>query len=194
MTYDQADNILSDKQPDDPNKPQPPPLTAGSKVKPKLIKQLKNDLTLLTTLARKKKKEREDIGGAVDLSSGDIGNELKFTLDSGIPIKVAVKVPKEIHDTIAELMILGNTSVAQKIYNYFPNSALLRIHRNVQDNKLEELHEVLKATGLELYGSDNKSLAKTLNEAQKNIKSNVVKSLVKSITTSKLFKKKNHNF
>jgi hypothetical protein len=37
----------------------------------------------------------------LSISSGDIGTELKFTLESGQPVKVASKEDKEIHSTIA---------------------------------------------------------------------------------------------
>jgi DIS3-like exonuclease 1 len=106
MTYDQADNILRGKEPDDRNNAPPPPLTAGSPVDSFLVSYIREDLTVLTRLARKLRKDREDIGGAVDLSSGDLGTELKFTLEAGKPTKVAPKQDKEIHHTIAELMIL----------------------------------------------------------------------------------------
>lgn len=63
---------------------------------------LKGDLSLLTKLARKLRKDREDIGGAVDLSSGDQGNELKFSLDGNHqPVKVIPKKQLEIHQTVA---------------------------------------------------------------------------------------------
>jgi hypothetical protein len=69
------------KPPDDKEKPIPPPLTAGAPVDLSNTNELKHDLSILTRLARKLRKDREDIGGAVDLSSGDQGSELKFTLD-----------------------------------------------------------------------------------------------------------------
>jgi exoribonuclease R len=63
---------------------------------------LKHDLSLLTNLARKLKKDREDIGGAVDLSSGEQGSELKFSLDRNHkPVKVTPKKQLEIHHTVA---------------------------------------------------------------------------------------------
>jgi exoribonuclease R len=185
MTYEQADNILHDRAPEDPTKQRPPNLTAGAPVDPKLIQQLKTDLSILTKLARKKKTDREEIGGAIDLSSGDTGNELKFTLESGMPVKVVSKEVKEIHNTIAELMIMANTSVAERIHEHFPDTALLRIHRNVEEHRLDDLREVLKAAGLSLHGSDNKELAKSLQEAQKSNKSGVVKSLFQSLATRK---------
>jgi exoribonuclease R len=117
MTYEQAHNILHDLPPDDPSKDPPPPLTAGYPVNRNNIGSLKKDLTTLTNLARKLRKDREDIGGAVDLSSGDQGNELKFSLDkSGNPVKIIPKKQLEIHHTIAELMV--RTSSGRYIYIY----------------------------------------------------------------------------
>jgi exoribonuclease R len=107
MTYGQAHNILYDKPPDEKDKPLPPPLTAGTPVDFSNISDLKHDLSILTKLARRLKKDREQIGGAVDLSSGDQGSELKFTLDeNNNPTRVTAKKQLEIHNTIAELMIL----------------------------------------------------------------------------------------
>ena len=167
MTYDQADNILQNKPPDVPGAAPPPPLTAGTPVDPRLIGSLKQDLGILTKLARKLRRDREVIGGAVDLSSGESGNELKFSLDkSGIPTKVVPKQDKEIHHTIAEMMIMANTHVATRIFDFFPDSALLRVHRSVEDSRFGELREVLEAAGVTLEGNDSASLAKSLKNAQ----------------------------
>lgn len=171
MTYDQADNILHDRPPEEPGKPHPPPLTAGSPVDLNLVASLKRDLTMLTRLARKRRKDREEIGNAVDLSGDESGGELKFTLESGKPTKVAPKQDKEIHHTIAEMMIMANTDVATRIHRNFPDSALLRIHRSVDESRFEELRAILKSAGVELDGNDGNSLAKSLKEAQRNFRS-----------------------
>ena len=143
---DQADAILQGASPDDPAVPPPPALTAGSPVDVALIPNLKKDLTILTKLARKLRGKREDIGGAVDLSSGERGSELKFVLDSnGNPVRVAAKTEKEIHHTIAEMMIFANSCVASRIHESFPETALLRIHRSVEEGRFEELERVQQA-------------------------------------------------
>lgn len=186
MTYDQAHNILLGKQPDDPNKPRPPSLTAGSPVDPSNIAGLRHDLEILTRLARHLRKDREEIGGAVDLSSGDIGgSELKFSLDeNNNPIKVTPKKDLEIHHTIAELMILANSWVAMKIHNTFPESALLRIHRTVEEERFEDLKEILNAGKISFDGSSNMSLANSLKQAEQGGKSGaVVNSLFRSLAT-----------
>jgi RNB domain len=181
MTYGQADNILKGRHPDSPGTANPPPLTAGGPVDRDLIKPLRDSLTLLTELARTLRKDREEVGGAVDLSSGDLGNELKFTIVDGNPTKVLPKVEKEIHHTIAELMILANTTVADKISRQFPESALLRIHRTVDEDRFGELREVLEAYGISFHGSTNADLAATLKKA--SAKHPTVEALLKSFAT-----------
>jgi RNB domain len=181
MTYDQADNILKGRDPDRLGAAPPPPLTAGGPVDRGLIGPLRDSLTILTTLARTLRKDREDVGGAVDLSSGDLGNELKFTIVDGNPTKVLPKVEKEIHHTIAELMILANTTVADKISEQFPESALLRIHRTVDEDRFGELREVLEAYGISFHGSTNADLAATLKKA--STKHPTVDALLKSFAT-----------
>jgi len=167
------------------SKPPPQPLTAGAPVDPMLVPHLKKDLTILTRLARKLRKDREEIGGAVDLSSGDVGSELKFELDAdGNPVRVSSKHDMEIHNTIAEMMIMANQYVAQKIYENFPLSALLRIHRTVEQNRFDDLEAALNAGGISFDGSSNMALAKSLEGAkQKGPKGNVVNSLWQSLAT-----------
>jgi VacB/RNase II family 3'-5' exoribonuclease len=185
MTYEQAHNILHDLPPDDPTRPRPPPLTAGAPVDRKHVSALRKDLGILTKLARKLRKDREEIGGAVDLASGDVGTELKFALDeNGNPIKVSSKKELEIHHTIAELMIMANQSVAEKISKAFPTSSLLRIHRTVNEDRFEGLQSALKAGGIEFDGSSNMALAQSLKQAKLEGKNAaIVNSLWQSLAT-----------
>lgn len=186
MTYDQADSILRGDPPDNPTVPPPPALTAGAPVDVHLIPDLNHDLSILTKLARKLRKKREDVGGAVDLSSGDRGSELKFVLDSnGNPLRVAAKTEKEVHHTIAEMMIFANSSVASRIHESFPDTALLRVHRHVEEGRFEELESTLKAAGIDFDGRSNKGLAATLKSA-KELGGNhraIVDSLLQSLAT-----------
>ena len=185
MTYEQAANILEGKKPEKEGTRAAPPLTAGSPVDPSLIPDLKEDLTLLTKLARMRRKHREDFGGVVDLSSGDLGGELKFTLVDGKPTSVKPKQDLEIHHTIAELMIWANTSVASKIYERFPGSALLRIHRDVEEERFDDLKEMLSAGDMKLEGKTNMELAETLKKVgHKTVP--VVASLLRSLATRAL--------
>ena len=184
MTYDQADRILRGQVPQDPGTTPPPPLTAGSPVDPALIHSLNDALTILTRLARHLRSVREELGGAVDLSSGDLGTELKFTLVDGKPVRVTPKTDKEIHHTIAELMIFANSYVASKIYEGFPDSALLRIHRSVDEERFSDLREMLEAAGVSFEGKSNKELADTLKSTRGAGRSNsIVNALFQSLAT-----------
>ena len=185
MTYDQADNILHDRAPEDADQAPPFPLTAGAPVRTDLIPELKSDLSLLTRLARKLRRDREVDGGAIDLSSGDRGSELKFVLDkNGHPTQIMPKAEKEIHSTIAEMMILANRHVACRTYEAFPDLALLRIHQSVEENRFDELQNTLKAAGIKFDGSSNMALAKTLKAAKLDGRYfGVIDSLIQSITT-----------
>lgn len=119
------------------------------------------------------------------MSSGDLGTELKFTLDkNGDPTQVQPKKELEIHHTIAEMMILANQSVAEKIYSTFPESALLRIHQTVAEDRFDELESALKAGGIAFDGSSNMALAESLEKAKRDDKGNkVVNSLWQSLAT-----------
>jgi len=185
MTYDQARNILHDKAPDDLGKKSfPPPLTAGGRVSKHLIDPLKKSLTILTKLTRKLRSNREVIGGAVDLSSGDQGSELKFTLDNdGTPTKVVPKKEEEIHNTIAEMMIMANAFVARTIHTHFPDISLLRIHRPVEKDNFGELESLLHAGGVNFDGKSNKTLAQSLKRAKTNKEGSPLFSLFQSVAT-----------
>jgi len=186
MTYEQAHNILHDKEPDEEGKEPPPPLTAGGHVDKSRIKYLKSGLLILTKMSRKLRHNREVIGGALDLSSGDRGSELKFTLDSdGNPTRVLPKKELEIHHTIAEMMIMANSFVAKTIFERFPNIALLRIHRSVdvQGGNFEELESLLKAGGVQFDGKNNRALAQSLKRAKMNAEGSPVFSLFQSVAT-----------
>lgn len=184
MTYEQAHNIIHGMTPDDASNEAPPPLTAGYPVDPTNIAFLQEDLGLLTRLARKLRRDRETIGGAVDLSSGDQGSELKFSLDkNNNPIKVTPKKQEEIHQTIAELMILANTWVAEMIHGRVPDRALLRIHRSAEETRFEDLKEILKAGRISFDGSSNMSLAESLRKAEKASKSGSLMALFQSLAT-----------
>jgi RNB domain len=81
-------------------------------------------------------------------------------------------------------MIWANTSVATKIYESFPNSALLRVHQAVEDDRFEDLQQMLKAANI-TWGdgiTSNRLLAQTLQSAQRKA-SAVVQALFRSLAT-----------
>ena len=109
---------------------------------------------------------------------------MKFTLDEhNNPVKVSPKKQEEIHGTIAELMILANTWVAKTIYDKFPNTALLRSHRSVDEDRFGDLKEALKAGKISFDGTTNMALAKSLKKAENESKSKSLMSLFQSLAT-----------
>jgi exoribonuclease R len=80
--------------------------------------------------------------------------------------------------------ILANTWVAKTIFDRFPDSALLRIHRSVDESRFEDLKEVLNAGKISFDGSSNMKLADSLKKAELSSNSNsVVNSLFQSLAT-----------
>jgi len=132
----------------------------------------------------RKLRTRRDNSGAVDLSGGDRGSELKFVLDeSGNPTKVMPKKELEIHHTIAELMILANSFVAETIYTHFPDTSLLRVHGYAKVDSFDELESLMKASGIKFDGRSNKSLAQSLNEARSKGAGSINDSLFQALAT-----------
>ena len=67
---------------------------------------------------------------------------------AGTPLTVAGKEDSEIHHTIAELMILANSAVAEKIEGAFPSSALVRTHTAPDPSRLTTFQDVAEKAGV----------------------------------------------
>lgn len=65
----------------------------------------------------------------------------------GTPLAVAGKEESEIHHTIAELMILANSYVAEKIHSTFPSCSLVRVHAPPEASKLSAFDGVAAKVG-----------------------------------------------
>jgi len=110
MTYEQGHNLIFNKNPN--IYPNVPPGQAGGFIPGSLHQVLRKDLRLLTVFSRFLKKRRQ-VNGSFDLHSSA---ELKYQTDlEGNPIAIKQKEDLEIHDTIAELMIITNSKVAELI-------------------------------------------------------------------------------
>ena len=144
MTYAQAHNLILGHDPD----PQPstvPPGQAGRTVAKPLWEGLRSDLRMLTVFGRYLKGQREK-NGALDLTQ--TGGELKFKLDSeGEPMDVKCKEEMEVHNTIAELMIICNSTVAYIVESYKPLEALVRVHAPPPPDQQKEILRLVVETG-----------------------------------------------
>ncbi|WWD22110.1 hypothetical protein CI109_106599 [Kwoniella shandongensis] len=129
-------------------------------------KTLKDPLTdsirLLNSLAIKLKAGRMR-AGALSLSSP----ELKIHLDSSEsaePIDVEQKQQRETNSLVEEFMLLANISVAAKIQETFPATAVLRRHSPPPKTNFEALQDILmKRKGMTLDVSSSGALAKSLD-------------------------------
>ena len=117
---------------------------------------------LLAGLARKMKAKRIE-AGALTLASP----EVRFNLDTTTanPVDVQVKEMKEANSLVEEFMLLANISVAEKLLEAFPDTALLRRHPTPPIEAFNGLNKALSGFNLSLDPSDSKSLAESLDRA-----------------------------
>ncbi|WVR04559.1 hypothetical protein IAU60_001566 [Kwoniella sp. DSM 27419] len=141
FTYEAAQNRKDDKSLNDP---------------------LTNSIRLLNSMAIKLKEGRMR-AGALSLSSP----ELKIHLDSAEsaePIDVEQKQQRETNSLVEEFMLLANISVAAKIQEAFPATAVLRRHCPPPKTNFEALQDILqKRKGMTLDVSSSGALAKSLD-------------------------------
>eukprot|EP01138_Halocafeteria_seosinensis_P002363 gb/GECG01002420.1/.p1 GENE.gb/GECG01002420.1/~~gb/GECG01002420.1/.p1 ORF type:complete len:1600 (+),score=170.13 gb/GECG01002420.1/:1-4800(+) len=77
----------------------------------------------------------------------------------------------EVHETIADLMIFANSTVASFLCWKFPNHALIRRHLPALGDRFEELFQILESSGIDVKSIDissNKKLAKFLDGLERN--------------------------
>ncbi|XP_044741545.1 exosome complex exonuclease RRP44 [Chrysoperla carnea] len=121
-------------------------------------------LRYLNQLAKILKRERL-ANGALVLSSP----EVKFHVDSEThdPIDVNVKVILDTMSMIEEFMLLANISVAKKIYEDFPECAVLRRHPEPPVANFEPLVKAAQSQGITIKIGSGKELADSLNRGIK---------------------------
>ncbi|XP_049761759.1 DIS3-like exonuclease 1 isoform X3 [Elephas maximus indicus] len=132
----------------------------------------------LTDIARHVRAKR-DRCGALELE----GVEVRVQLDEQKNIHDLIpKEPLEVHETVAECMILANHWVAKKIWESFPHQALLRQHPPPHQEFFSELRECAKAKGFSIDTRSNKTLAESLDKAN-DPSDPIVNRLLRSMAT-----------
>ncbi|XP_036120937.1 DIS3-like exonuclease 1 isoform X4 [Molossus molossus] len=132
----------------------------------------------LTDIARHVRAQR-DLCGALELE----GVEVRVQLDEKKNIRDLIpKQPLEVHETVAECMILANHWVAKKIWESFPHQALLRQHPPPHQEFFSELRECAKAKGFFIDTRSNKTLADSLDNAN-DPNDPIVNRLLRSMAT-----------
>ncbi|ODN80426.1 hypothetical protein, variant [Cryptococcus amylolentus CBS 6039] len=123
---------------------------------------LTNSIRLLNTLAIKLKAARMR-AGALSLSSPELKIHLNSS-ESAEPIDVEQKEQRETNSLVEEFMLLANISVAAKIQETFPATAVLRRHCPPPKTNFEVLQDILeKRKGMGLDVSSSKALADSLD-------------------------------
>lgn len=118
---------------------------------------------MLNALAIKLKAKRM-AAGALNLASPEVKIHMESSESTG-PIDVEQKEMLETNSLVEEFMLLANISVAQKIYDTFPQTAVLRRHMPPPATNFEVLADVLqKRKGMQLDVSSSGALAKSLDQ------------------------------
>ncbi|XP_066562657.1 exosome complex exonuclease RRP44 [Amia ocellicauda] len=124
--------------------------------------EITKSLRGLNALAKILKKRRIE-KGALTLSSP----EVRFHIDSEThdPIDLQTKELMETNSMVEEFMLLANISVAKKIYEEFPECAMLRKHPAPPPSNYDILFKAAKSKNLALRTDSAKALADSLDAA-----------------------------
>ena len=128
-------------------------------------KSQQDDLTkgmrTLLMLSKKLRQRRMD-AGALNLASPEV--KVQTESETSDPVDVQTKQLLDTNSLVEEFMLLANISVAGKIYEAFPQTALLRRHAAPPKTNFEELGNQLKVKrGMELRTESSKALADSLD-------------------------------
>ncbi|KAK7753753.1 exosome catalytic subunit dis3 [Diatrype stigma] len=128
-------------------------------------KSQQDDLTkgirMLLMLSKKLKQKRMD-AGALSLSSPEV--KVQMESETSDPIDVKTKELLDTNSLVEEFMLLANISVARRIYEAFPQTALLRRHAAPPKTNFDELANQLKVKrGMELQTDSSKAVADSLD-------------------------------
>eukprot|EP00039_Didymoeca_costata_P030881 m.31903 g.31903 ORF g.31903 m.31903 type:complete len:951 (-) comp8358_c0_seq3:35-2887(-) len=138
------------------------------------------NLRTLNKLAKKLKAMRME-RGALQLESP----EVRFNMENEAhdPVDVEVKQSLETNSLVEEFMLLANVSVAEHIFEKFPECALLRRHPTPPGSNFEPLLGAAKSAGVELDTESSKALATSLDLASQKAKKPFLASLLRILTT-----------
>ncbi|KAI4164784.1 MAG: hypothetical protein LQ342_001759 [Letrouitia transgressa] len=123
--------------------------------------ELTQGMRALLVLSKMLKQKRMD-AGALNLASPEV--RVQTESETSDPADVKTKELLDTNSLVEEFMLLANVSVAGKIYQSFPQTAMLRRHAAPPKSNFEELANQLKVKkGMELRPESSKSLADSLD-------------------------------
>ncbi|KAH8092215.1 RNB-domain-containing protein [Cristinia sonorae] len=130
---------------------------------PNMNDDLTKSIRLLNSLAIKLKEGRMK-AGALNLASPEVKIHLD-SAESSDPVDVEQKQLLETNSLVEEFMLLANISVARKIQETFPQTAVLRRHMPPPPVNFDKLKDVLlKRKGLSVDVSSSANLAASLDK------------------------------
>ncbi|EEB08834.1 3'-5' exoribonuclease subunit Dis3 [Schizosaccharomyces japonicus yFS275] len=145
FSYAEAQARIDDKKAQDP-------LTEGMRI--------------LLRLSKKLKQRRLD-NGALNLASPEV--KVQMDNETSDPMDIEIKQLLETNSLVEEFMLLANISVAQKIYETFPQTAVLRRHAAPPASNFEALQDILHVCkDMQLKCDSSKALAHSLDECSDN--------------------------
>lgn len=112
-------------------------------------------------------REKRETSGALRLDQP----KLCFTLnkENGLPLGFKMYEHRHSNKLIEEFMLLANTSVAKKLYETYPNLAVLRNHMPPKDNMMCQIVKELEKYNIHLDSSSSKTLQESLNRYKPNL-------------------------
>ena len=123
--------------------------------------ELTQGMRILLKLSKKLRQKRMD-AGALNLASPEV--RVQTESETSDPVDVKTKEMLDTNSLVEEFMLLANISVAGKIYEAFPQTALLRRHTAPPKSNLEELANQLKVKrGLSFRTESSKAVADSLD-------------------------------
>nr|CCA21578.1 DIS3like exonuclease 1 putative [Albugo laibachii Nc14]CCA24260.1 DIS3like exonuclease 1 putative [Albugo laibachii Nc14] len=161
LTYEQAHGILHNKPIPASSIPDNVGMVGGD-IPNALKRHLREGLQHLTQIARTLERSRMQNGG-LDLSRSE---EVHIALGASNLKDPDVSVDScenlEIHHTIAEIMILTNTTVAKKIFQAFPQHALLRRHLPPSSSRFSQVLDIARVNGIKFDPTTNSTLQQSI--------------------------------
>ncbi|KAH3682629.1 hypothetical protein WICPIJ_006401 [Wickerhamomyces pijperi] len=122
---------------------------------------LTKGMRILLQLSKKLKQKRLD-AGALNLSSPEV--KVHMDSETSDPGEVEIKKLLETNSLVEEFMLLANISVARRIFQEFPQTAMLRRHNAPPTTNFEKLNDMLRVKkNMSISIESSKTLADSLD-------------------------------
>lgn len=124
--------------------------------------ELTKSVRILLQMSKKLKQQRID-SGALNLASPEV--KVHMDSETSDPGDVEIKQQLETNSLVEEFMLLANISVARKIYDSFPQVAMLRRHGAPPSANFEILNDMLRVrkNGMHISLENSKAVADSLD-------------------------------